>query len=256
MNPLLSIITATYNSENTLDKTIKSVLHQDYTNFEYIIVDGKSKDNTLDIIMKYESLFKEKNISYSWISEDDTGIYNAWNKGLKLANGDWIAYLGSDDIYTHNALDKYINAILQNKNADLIHSKVKIFDNTDFIREINKRWNWRQFKKSMNIAHAGAFHNVNYFKKHGAFDENYKIAGDYEMLLRSKHELKTIFIDEFTVIMQEGGISGKLFLRAFKEAEQAKVKTAGISLITAKRYSLIILLRYFGGLLLRKLKHR
>lgn len=256
MIPLLSIITATYNSESTLDETIKSILNQSYTNFEYIIVDGKSKDSTVNIIKKYEPLFKEKNISYTWISEMDSGIYNAWNKGLKLATGDWISFLGSDDIYLDGALEKYANVILLNSNADLIHSKVKIYDKTHFIREIDQNWNWRQFKKRMNIAHAGAFHNNDYFKKYGNYNDGYRIAGDYEMLLRAKSHLKTIFIDEFTVIMQEGGISGQLFLKAFKEAEKAKTETAGISFLNAKRYSLTLLLRYFGGKLLRKLKGR
>lgn len=251
--PLLSIITACFNSEATIKATIESLLNQSYLEFEYIIIDGKSKDNTLNIISFYEEKFNEKGIPYRFISEPDTGIYNAWNKGLKLATGDWIAFLGSDDTYCDNALEKYANIALLNKNVDLIYSKVKIFDKASFIREINKKWHWRQFKKSMNIAHAGAFHNKNYFKNFGKYDEDYKIAGDYEMLLRAKDELKAIFIDEFTVIMQEGGISSKMFFRAFKEAERAKIKTAGISLIIAKKHSLNNFLRYFGGKLLRKL---
>lgn len=254
MTPLLSIITATYNSEKTLDATIKSILGQNHTDFEYIIIDGKSEDDTLNIIKKYEPLFKEKNICYKWISEKDSGIYNAWNKGLKLVSGSWIAFLGSDDIYLDNALEKYANTILKNKNIDLIHSKVKILKGASFIRKINKKWSWNQFKKNMNIAHAGAFHNINYFKKHGIYNENYIIAGDYELLLRAKDKLEVIYIDEFTVIMQEGGISSKMFLKSFREAERAKLNTAGISLINVKRDTLNILFRYFGGKILRKMK--
>lgn len=250
--PLLSIITACFNSESTVKETIESLLNQSFLKFEYIIVDGKSQDNTFDIIMCYEEKFKEKGIQYRFISESDTGIYNAWNKGLELATGDWIAFLGSDDVYLDNALENYANLALLNKDVDFIHSKVKIFKKLSFIREINKKWNWSQFKKSMNIAHSGAFHNKKYFKIYGEFDEDYKIAGDYEMLLRSKDGLKTIFLDEFTVIMQEGGISSKMFLKAFKEAERAKIKTAGINLIKAKGYSLYSLFGYYGGNILRK----
>lgn len=252
MNPLLSIITATYNSERTLDETFKSVLNQNYTNFEYIIVDGKSWDNTIEIIKEHESSFKDKGIVFKWISERDSGIYNAWNKGLQMAVGNWIAFLGSDDIYLENAIEKYADMAILNNNADLIHSKVKILRGTSFIREIDKKWEWVQFKKSMNIAHAGAFHNKIYFEKYGNFDESYKIAGDYEMLLRAKNELKVIFLNEFTVIMQEDGVSNRMFLKAFKEAEKAKLNTLGMSLIAVKRYSLINLLRYFLGKFLRK----
>jgi glycosyltransferase involved in cell wall biosynthesis len=256
MVPFLSIITATYNSEKTLDKTIRSILSQDYTDFEYIIIDGNSKDDTIKIIKYYEPIFKEKNISYRWISELDSGIYNAWNKGLCLAIGDWIAFLGSDDTYNSKALQYYSNTISKNRNVDFIHSKVKIYKEAIFIREINKKWNWKHFKKRMNIAHAGAFHNRHYFDKHGNFNEGYRIAGDYEMLLRAKDKLNTIFLNEYTVIMQEGGISSRLFSIAFNEAEKAKIETAGIGYVKVKIDSLNLLFRYFGGKLWRNLKSK
>lgn len=253
-NIYFTIITSSFNSEKTIAKTIESVLNQEFKDYEYIIVDGKSVDNTINIIKKYEPLFKEKNISFQWISETDSGIYNAWNKGLKLATGNWISFIGSDDVYVDNSLEKYANIISRNQSADFIHSKVKIFDEGGFVREINKKWNWKQFKKSMNIAHAGAFHNKEYFRKYGSYNEDYKIAGDYEMLLRAKNELKTIFLDEFTVTMLEGGISGKMFLSAFKEAERAKTETASLRLVNVKFYSFQLLIRYFGGKILKQLK--
>ncbi|NCT10072.1 MAG: glycosyltransferase, partial [Flavobacteriia bacterium] len=117
MSVLLSVITVSLNSELTIEKTIQSVLNQNFTDFEYIIVDGKSTDNTLQIIKKYESQFHQKNIPFTWISESDTGIYNAWNKGLQLAKGDWISFLGSDDIYLEGVLAKYAKVVLSNKNA-------------------------------------------------------------------------------------------------------------------------------------------
>lgn len=255
-NPFLSIVTACFNSEKTITNTINSILNQDFTDYEYIIVDGNSSDNTINIIKNYIPLFKEKNISFKWISENDHGIYNAWNKGLKLAKGGWISFLGSDDMYIDGALKQYANIIYQNKNEDYIYSKVKIFDEGKKIREINKKWNWHLFKKSMNIAHAGAFHNMDYFKKFGLFNEEYRIAGDYEMLLRAKNELNAVFMDEFTVIMLDGGISKKMFLKAFKEAEKAKIQTAGLAAINVKIYSFNLLVRYVGGKILRKIKFK
>ena len=229
MKPFLSIVTATYNSEKTLEETINSVLNQNYNNFEYIIVDGNSTDDTINIIKKFELIFKKKQKTFKWISEKDTGIYNAWNKGLKLASGNWISFLGSDDIYLENVLEKYANKIFENKNIDFIYSKVKLVDNAKVIFIISEIWKWRTFKRQMKIAHVGSFHNKKYFEKYGDFDEEYKIIGDYEMLLRAKNNLKTYFLDEFTAEMKDGGVSNNNILKAFKEARKAKIITAKIT---------------------------
>jgi glycosyltransferase involved in cell wall biosynthesis len=238
MKPLLSVITATYNSEKTLARTFMSVLNQNGSNFEYLVVDGNSSDKTLAIIKEYESLFKEKNIVFKWISESDTGIYNAWNKGLKLASGQWISFLGSDDIYLENALEKYTAIINNNPTADFVHSKVKLVDGEKPIYNITRRWNWNTFKKEMKIAHVGAFHNAKYFEKFGHYDEYYKIVGDYEMLLRAKETLKTIFIPEFTVNMTVGGISNENINKAFKEAAHAKTNTLGTHSLFTNLYAI------------------
>ena len=105
-----TIITATFNSEKTIDRTINSLLNQTILNFEYIVVDGKSSDNTVKILKSYEEKFKIRNIGYKWISEKDSGIYEAWNKGLMFAKGDWISFLGSDDYYVENALEMVTRA--------------------------------------------------------------------------------------------------------------------------------------------------
>lgn len=228
MNPLLSIITATYNSEKTLEETIQSVLNQGYTNYEYILIDGKSKDGTLKIIQKYEVQFKERNIKYTWRSEKDSGIYNAWNKGLQLAKGKWISFLGSDDIYLENALEKYVDKISQNQDVDFIHSKVKLIDRDKIKFIISDKWIWKNFKREMKIAHVGSFHNSNYYEKYGNYNENYKIVGDYELLLRAQDNLKTIFIDDFTAEMKDGGVSNQNIFVAFKEVRRAKINTAKI----------------------------
>lgn len=228
MAPLLTIITATYNSGKTLEDTMISVLTQNYSNFEYVIIDGNSSDNTLNIIKKYEPLFQEKNISFKWISEKDTGIYNAWNKGLKLATGKWIAFLGSDDIYLDSVLEKYAHKAMMHQNADFIHSKVKLMNKTKVKFIVSDIWKWNVFKRYMKIAHVGSFHNREYFDKYGNFNEDYKIAGDYELLLRAKSDLNTVFFDEFTAEMKDGGISNKNVMKAFREVKRAKITTAEI----------------------------
>jgi len=253
MSVLLSVMTVSLNSELTIEKTIQSVLNQNFTDFEYIIVDGKSTDNTLQIIKKYESQFHQKNIPFTWISESDTGIYNAWNKGLQLAKGDWISFLGSDDIYLEGVLAKYAKVVLSNKNADFIHSKVKLMNKNNVKYVFSDVWKWDVFRRYMKIAHVGAFHNKQYFEKYGNFDENYKIVGDYEMLLRAKNELKTVFIDDFTAEMNDGGISNQNVIKAFREARIAKISTANISKPFAYFDFYFSLLKYYLSNSYRKL---
>mgnify|MGYP000371187973 CR=1 FL=1 len=110
-NVLVSIITVSFNSDKTIKDTIESVLNQTDTNIEYIIVDGKSTDETIKIVKSFEKQFQEKGISYKWISEEDSGIYAAFNKGIKMSSGKWISFLGSDDIYLNNAIELYKNQI-------------------------------------------------------------------------------------------------------------------------------------------------
>jgi glycosyltransferase involved in cell wall biosynthesis len=218
--PLVSIITVTFNAEADLEKCIKSVISQTYTNIEFIIIDGGSADGTLDIIEKYK-----KNISYS-ISEKDNGIYDAWNKGISHANGEWIAFLGSDDIFLENAIENYINHInkFDSKSIDIVSSRVTLVNNNgDKLRIIGKKWNWKIFRRYMCIAHVGSIHSKTYFNQYGTYNLNYKIVGDYEMLLRAKSNLRAEFINEITVEMKIGGASNN-DNKAIKESFHAKIE--------------------------------
>lgn len=216
---LISIITATYNAGEVLEDSIKSVLSQNYSNIEYIIIDGGSTDNTLNIINKYK-----ESISY-WISEPDCGIYDAWNKGIRLAKGDWIAFLGADDIYVPDAISSYVKLInCSNENTEFISSRVELIDlNKNKLRVIGKQWNWADFKIYMSVAHVGSMHSKRLFKKYGNYDLDFKIVGDYEMLLRSKGELRARYLDQVTVKMQLGGVSNQSS-GVLKEVFKAKLK--------------------------------
>jgi glycosyltransferase involved in cell wall biosynthesis len=227
-----SVITATFNSEKTLAKTFNSILNQTYKNIEYIVVDGQSKDQTIDIIKSFEKEFQSNGISFKWISEKDNGVYEAWNKGLQLSSGAWVSFLGSDDIYFDYAIeayDKFINS--QNEEVDLVYSNNNVVnDDGKLLRKINGEWSWKIFKRKMNIAHVGSFHNSNYFKKHGNFNADYKIAGDYELLLRAKEKLKTAKLDSTTVLMGNGGISNKHIFKVFGESVKAKHEIGQINI--------------------------
>ncbi len=226
----MSVITATYNSEKTITNTLNSILNQTITGFEYVIIDGNSQDNTIKIIKEYECKFANKFIDFKFISESDYGIYDAWNKGLRMSKGHWVSFLGSDDTYVNNAIETYRNVILDSPSeTSLIYSNITQIKNEKYLRELKGTWKWKIFRRYMNIAHVGSFHNKDYFETYGNFDTSYKIAGDYEMLLRAKQNLKTIKINKSTVFMGTDGLSNSNILNVFKETFRAKHETGKIN---------------------------
>jgi glycosyltransferase involved in cell wall biosynthesis len=226
---LISVITASYNSEKTIKKTLQSVLNQSTNNFEHIIIDGNSNDNTISIIKSFEKAYLERNIPFKWISEEDSGIYDAWNKGIKMAQGDWISFLGSDDIYYRSALENYKKVIKESKDLDYISSKVKLVKADKVIKIISGKWEWKTFKRYMNVAHVGSLHSRKFFDKFGLYNTKYKIAGDYEMLLRANNSLNYLFLNEITAEMEDGGISNSMIDLALQETKRAKIDTGNVS---------------------------
>lgn len=214
----LSIIIATYNSDKTLQTTLTSLLNQTYKHFEVIIVDGASKDKTIDIIERNEVEFSDLNISYQWISEKDFGIYDAWNKAIKKVNTNWISFLGSDDTYYPFALESYVNAINNSSNVNYFSSKVEIINKDNkVLKIIGKPFNYNQMSRYMNIGHVGSFHHIDLFNKNGDFDISFKIAGDYEFFLRCGHFINAGFMDKITVKMLNDGVSNQMINKVLRE---------------------------------------
>lgn len=218
--PLITVITAVFNAEKTLEDTILSVISQSYGNIEYIIIDGGSTDSSVEIVRKYEHL-----IDY-WVAEPDDGIYDAWNKGVSLARGDWIAFLGADDVYRDGAIESYMHLAGQSNDQrpEYISSRVNLAKGETILAVVGAPWQWRKFRKYNLIAHVGSFHHRSLFEAHGLFDASYKISGDYEFLLRSGKDLRAKFLDLITVNMQVGGVSDANF-RVFSETTRAKILT-------------------------------
>ena len=224
----ISIVIATFNSENYIENCIKSTINQTSNKFEIIIIDGNSTDNTNKIISKYKD-----HISVH-ISEPDDGIYDAWNKGLNNSSSDWIMFVGSDDILKKNAIENYIEYIdgHSSENLEYISAKVNLVDNRGNItRTVGEKWKFTKFRRFMNVAHSASIHHVSLFEKYGQYDTTYKIAGDYELLLRAKGELKAGFMDFVMLDMGMEGVSNTMIGEVLKESFFAKFKSGNVSKI-------------------------
>jgi len=198
--PLVTIITAVFNGEKHLKKTIQSVIAQTYDSIEYIVIDGGSTDGTVDIIKKYED-----KIAY-WISEADSGIYDAINKGLKLAMGVYVAILNADDYYEKEAIAASVECILKN-GVDYSVANVQFVNGSNMIRPIFP------FKKGciyqeMPYPHVSAIVHARVYKAVGLFDASLKIAGDHDMALRIHLAgFHACYVNKIVARLEAGGVS-------------------------------------------------
>ena len=218
----ISIIIATYNAEATLELCLKSIICQKTEEIELLIIDGCSKDKTLDIIKSY--------IKYIdiLISEPDKGIYDAWNKGIHKASGQWIMFIGADDCLLTNALSKYLKLIetIDNKKIDYISATNEYIDNNgNILMTLGEPYSWEKFRKYMCVAHVASLHSAQLFKTIGFYDLTYKICGDYELLMRRK--LNSLFLNDAIAQMKIGGMS--LSFDAVYETMKIRKKHSSVS---------------------------
>ena len=207
---MISIITATYNSAETINDTIKSVLCQTNKDFEYIIVDGGSTDETIDIVKSYESEFFGR---LKWVSEKDKGIYDAMNKGIKMASGDIIGILNSDDYYTSDDILQTIADAFKCQNVDAIYGDIHFIKDgvpDKCVRYYSSRLFspfWLRF--GFMPAHPSFYCKREVFDKSGLYRLDYKIGSDYEMMVRlfRKHKLSSRYVPKDFVTMRTGGAS-------------------------------------------------
>lgn len=215
--PLVTVVTAVYNGQPHLKECLESVLAQDYPNIEHIILDGGSSDGTIEVLRQYND-----KVAF-WISEPDQGVYDAWNKGLRVARGEWLAFLGADDIYLPGAIKAYVDLARKNPEAEFLSSKAKLNHPTGYSPIFGGPWAWPRFSTAMSTVHVGSMHHRCMFERLGYFDKTYRIAGDYELMLRAKEALKTAFTPEVTVVMRAGGLSDST--AGLYEARRAKIET-------------------------------
>ncbi len=206
----ISIITATFNSASTLRDTLESVLSQTYKDIEYIIKDGGSNDNTLDIIREYEPRFRGR---MKWVSAPDHGIYDAMNQGIALATGDVIGILNSDDFYTSNTVLEQVAKALENEELDAVYGDIHYVDHSDLSKCV-RYYSSAFFRRGLMRlgflpAHPSFYCKKAIYDKYGAFNAEFRIAGDFENLLRLifVHRIRTKYIPVDFVTMRTGGCS-------------------------------------------------
>lgn len=226
----ISIITVTYNSATTLRDTLNSILTQTNQNYEVILIDGKSQDDTLLIVKEYEKTFCGK---MRWISEPDKGIYDAMNKGIAMASGDVIGILNSDDFYFNQNVLMEIENVFESHDTDCVFGNLVYVDaaNTDIIKRVWKGSEYREgrFKYGWVPAHPTFYVKRECYEKYGLYDLSYQVSADFELMMRflAKYKIKSHFLDKYFVRMRSGGESnGTLknilrgnqnIMRAFKE---------------------------------------
>ncbi len=203
----VSIVTISLNSANTIEDTIQSVLAQNYSDMEYIIVDGASTDGTLDIIAKYKHGISRI------ISEPDKGIYNAMNKGLGLVSGNVVGILNSDDTYAHPEVVSRIVEMLNDTAADACYADLQ-YVRRDKPEQVVRHWKAGSYRRDAFFQgwmppHPTFFAKAELYQKYGGFNELFKISADYELMLRLlyRHKATAAYLPEVVVKMKTGGMS-------------------------------------------------
>lgn len=212
----VTIITATYNSSRCLEDCISSVISQGYKDIEHIVIDGKSTDNTIDIIKKYEAHIAK------WISETDRGMYDAINKGMEMATGDIIGILNSDDMLDSDDVIECIVKAFEEKKVDSIYGDLEYVDPTD-TNKIHRIWKGKPYKRSLfhsgwMPAHPTFYFRTECFKKYGGYQNHYYSAADYEFMARYlyKFKISSYYLPKLIVKMRRGGQSNNSWRTRFR----------------------------------------
>lgn len=206
----ISVITATYNSGRTIGDTLESVLRQTYSDVELIVVDGASRDDTMDVVRRYEPRFGGR---LRWTSEPDRGIYDAMNKGIARATGDVIGILNSDDFYTSDTVLKRVAEAMAGGDIDAVYGDIHYVRDGD-LRRCVRYYSSRPFRRWMMRlgfmpAHPSFYCRREVYERCGTFDTTYRVAADFENLLRLIYvnHIKTRYLPVDFVTMRTGGAS-------------------------------------------------
>jgi glycosyltransferase involved in cell wall biosynthesis len=238
-HPKISIVTPSYNKGKYIEETIKSVLRQNYENFEYVVMDGGSTDNTIDILRKYDELTGNSKI-FRWISEKDNGQTDAINKGLKLCSGEWFAFLNADDFYTPALFADIAGFLFHNSDAGVVYgNQYDLYDGPDkkeiALRKPSSDLSFRDLLYGNQIYGPASFYNMEALKRVGSFDTCIYHWMDWEMYLRISRIMPLKYYDyNFTTFRFSEDMKSpsnpdnrKAYKRFQKEAHMVSVRHGG-----------------------------
>jgi glycosyltransferase involved in cell wall biosynthesis len=197
LNPRFSIITVTYNAEKVIEETIQSVITQTYKNYEYIIIDGASKDNTLSVIDKYKDMIS------SVVSEPDKGLYDAMNKGIAAATGDYLCFLNAgDSFHEDDTLQLMVHSIDDNELPDVLYGETAIVNKEGHFLHMRRlqtpeKLTWKSFKQGMLVCHQAFFARRSLTEP---FNLSYRFSADFDWCIRVMKKAKTLHNTHITVI--------------------------------------------------------
>lgn len=221
MDPKISIITVVRNGKDYIEQTIQSIVGQTYSNIEYIIIDGNSTDGTVDVIKEYH-----KSIHY-WVSEKDKGIYDAMNKGVAAASGEWLLFINSDDyLATPVAIEEAVKYLKEATNQ-IVYGNIIYLYPSDMEVFYAPEWEsvkYRFRNVAMYLAHQATFHSRKLFNSE-QFDTSFRIAGDYDFLLRHLKNHEATHIPVTIAKMRAGGLSYSVSkIELFQETRRVQIK--------------------------------
>lgn len=220
-NCKISVITVSFNSEKTIGDTISSILNQTINCYEYIIIDGKSTDGTINIAQKYNKDFSAKGIKYTVISEPDNGIYDAMNKGIALASGDLIGIINSDDWYEPTAFEEITKAYMQ-YGEGVYYGILKIWKEGKIFHIKQHTHEWLQNSMPQ---HPTWFVSKSLYEEYGAYSLDYRLSSDYELANRFYQAGVPFFrLEKIISNFREGGASRRLNLLNYMESLSIKSK--------------------------------
>lgn len=234
----ISIITVCYNSAETIEATLKSVVSQEYPHMEYILIDGGSSDNTLKIINSY----KEKIAVV--VSEKDEGIYFAINKGIALATGEVVGILHADDFYTDSSIISKVMKAFENSGLDTLYGDLQYVDRSQ-TSKIIRNWKAGSYKPELFLKgwmppHPAFFVRKKCYTTHGVFNTSLRTSADYELMLRLlyRHQCSTIYLPEVLVKMRVGGQSNQSLMNRIR-ANQEDRKAWKLNGLTANALTFV-----------------
>ena len=200
---LISIITPTFNSEKTLDKCIDSVIKQNFDNYEHLIIDNISKDNSEKIVKNYN------NNKIKFLSEKDNGIYDAMNKGIKISKGDYLLFLNSDDKIIDNNFFTNASIKLKERSIDILYSNITYSKKNLLSRKYITGHKNNIYKLGFHLPHPGTLIKRKYLYNLGLYDTTYKISADFDFFMKAKklNHTRYYYYNNFTIMMSPGGAS-------------------------------------------------